>query len=185
MARSDEALRRARDAYERAHVTSGLRGVAVALGLTALAIGLHRTTSSTWLVAALLGATLATLGWRGGVWRRGALAGVLAGLPVFVAPVVVFALGHGGHCPDCELGPTWTCLVTCFGTSSLAGIAVGRFALADASPPRFAAAAFAAAVLTGLLGCATTGLGGATGIVIGLGAGSVAGWVTGRRAAHA
>ena len=46
-----------------------------------LAIALHRTTHATWLVAAALAATLATLGWRGGAWRRGALAGVLAGLP--------------------------------------------------------------------------------------------------------
>jgi len=185
MAPSDLAFARARRAYERTHALAGVRGVAIAAGLTALAIGLHRTTSTTWLVASLLGATLATLGWRGGAWRRGTVAGVLAGLPVFVAPVVVFALGHGGHCPSCELGPTLPCLVTCFGTSSLAGIAVGRFALTDASPERFAGGALAAAAFTGLLGCATTGLGGATGIVIGLVAGGVTGWALGRRAAHA
>ena len=79
MARSDLARR----AYERAFVYAGLRGVALAAVLTAFAIGLHRTTNTTWLVASLLAATLGTLGWRGGAWRRGALAGVLAGLPVF------------------------------------------------------------------------------------------------------
>ena len=185
MARSDLAFHRARAAYERTHGFAALRGIALALGLAALAVGLHRTTSTTWLVAAALAATLGALGWRGGAWRRGAVAGVLAGLPVFFAPVVVFAAGHGGHCPNCELGPTLTCLVTCFGTSSLAGIAVGRFALGDASPPRFGGGALAAAALTGLLGCATTGLGGAAGIVIGLAAGGVTGWVVGRRTAHA
>lgn len=184
MARSDLALTRSARAYERAHVMSGLYGVALAAALTALAIGLHRTTSLTWLVSALLAATLGTLGWRGGSWRRGALAGIFAGLPVFVMPVVVFALGHGGHCPDCPM-PTMQCLLTCFTTSSLAGIAVGTFALGDASPPRFAAGALATAACTGLLGCATTGLGGATGVAIGLVAGGVAGWALGRRAAHA
>jgi len=184
MARSDLAFARARRAYERAHVMSGLRGIALAAALTTLAIGLHRTSNLTWLVSALLAATLGALSWRGGSWRRGALAGIFAGLPVFVAPVVVFALGHGGHCPDCPM-PTMQCLLTCFTTSSLAGIAVGTFAFGDASPPRFAAGALATAVCTGLLGCATTGLGGALGVAIGLVAGSATGWALGRRAAHA
>jgi hypothetical protein len=184
MARSDLALATARRAYERVHVLSGLRGVALGAALTALAIALHRTSSITWLVSALLVATLGALGWRGGSWRRGALAGVLAGLPVFVGPVIVFAIGHGGHCPDCPM-PTLQCVLTCFATSSLAGVAVGTFALRDPSSLRFGAGALATAACTGLLGCATTGLGGATGIAIGLAAGGLAGWALGRRAAHA
>ena len=185
MARSEVALHRARAAYERAHVVASLRGIAIAGGLALLAIGLHRTTHTTWLVASLLAATLGALGWRGGAWRRGALAGVLAGLPVFVAPTIVFAVIHGAHCPNCELGPTLPCLITCFGTSSLVGILVGHAAIHDAAPRRFALGAIAAAALTGLLGCATTGLGGATGIVVGLVAGGVTGWVVAGRAVHA
>ncbi len=176
MARS-EGLVRARRAYERSHVLAGLRGLAIAGGLAALAVGLHRTTHVTWLVAAALAATIATLGWRGGAYRRGALGGVIAGLPPLLAPAVVFALGHGGHCPDCQMQPTLTCLLACFGTSSLVGILVGRYAVLDTSPRRFAAGAIATAMLTGLLGCATTGFGGALGIVVGLVAGSVTGWV--------
>ena len=186
MAPSDLALRRAHLAYERAHMLAAVRGVAIAAGLALLAVGLHRTTHTTWLIASLLAATLGALGWRGGGWRRGAMAGVLAGLPVFVAPTIVFAFVHGGaQCPSCELGPTLPCLVTCFGTSSLVGILVGHAAMRDAMPHRFAFGAIAAAAFTGLLGCATTGLGGATGIVIGLVAGGVTGWVVAGRAVHA
>src|SRR5258706_15079242 len=105
MERSDAVLRRARIAYERAHVFAALRGVAVAGGLTALAVGLHSITHATWLIAALLAATLATLAWRGGAFRRGAFAGVLAGLPPLVAPTIGFALSHGGQCPAGGMGP--------------------------------------------------------------------------------
>jgi hypothetical protein len=185
MARSDLALRRARLAYERGHVLSALRGLALAGGLVVLAVGLHRTSHATWLIAAMLAATLAALGWRGGAFRRGALAGVLAGLPPLVAPTLVFALAHGGHCPSCELGPTLPCLLTCFGTSSLVGLLVGHTASRDRSPGRYALAAIAAAALTGTLACGTTGLGGAAGVVIGLVAGGVAGWVVGERTAPA
>ena len=57
------------------------------------------------------------------------------------------------------------------------GFVVGGYAMHDTSPRRFGLGAIATAALTGLLGCATTGLGGATGIVIGLVAGGVTGWV--------
>jgi hypothetical protein len=179
------ALQRARSSYERAHVLAGARGVLIAGVLSLAAVQLHRTTQLTWLVASLLAATLATLGWRGGAWRRGAVAGVLAGLPVFIAPTIVFWISHAPRCPDCPLGPTLGCMLTCFGTSSLVGIVVGVTAMRDTSPRRYAAGSLATAILTGLLGCATTGLGGATGIVIGLVAGSVTGWVVAGRTAHA
>jgi len=176
MARSD-ALSAARRAYERAHVLAALRGLAIAGGLTLLAIGLHRTTNITYLIAAGLTATLVTLGWRGGASRRGAIGGVVAGLPPLLAPVVVFSFSHAGHCPDCMMRPTLTCMLACFGTSSLVGLFVGRIAARDPSPARYGAGAVGAAMLTGLLGCATTGFAGALGIVGGLLAGSVTGWV--------
>ncbi len=184
MARSDLALSRARLAYERAHVLSAVRGVALAGLLVAAAIALHRTTDFTWLVAAGLAATLATLGWRGGAWRRGSLAGVLAGIPVFVAPAIYF-LFTKGHCPQCAMAPTLPCVLVCLGTSSAVGVVVGRVATRDVSPYRFGAGAILGALLTGLLGCATTGIGGAAGIVVGLVAGGVTGWVVGSRHAPA
>jgi hypothetical protein len=191
MAHSDLAFRRARRAYELAHVSASVRGLVVAAGLTALAIGLDRATSVTWLVAATLAATLAVLGWLGGAWRRGALAGVVAGLPPLIAPSLVMALGHSGHigdmrhCADCASGPSLACIVTCFGTGSLVGIVAGYRATLDASPRRFALGAIASAALTGLLSCGTTGLGGASGVVIGLVAGGVTGWLVAGRTARA
>lgn len=86
MARSDQVLRRVRFAYERTHILDGLRGLAIAAGICVLAIGLHRITSTSWLVAAVLTASLGALGWRGGALRRGAFAGVLAGLPTLIVP---------------------------------------------------------------------------------------------------
>lgn len=183
--RERRALRRARLAYERAHALAALRGAALAAGLALLGFGLHRTSPAAWLFAAGLTAALAALGWRGGAWRRGALAGVVAGLPPLIAPSLVFALSHGGHCAICDQGAMLPCLITCFATGSLVGILVGHRAVRDPSSRRFAAAAIATAALTGLLGCSTTGLGGALGVVIGLVAGGVTGWVVGMRAAHA
>jgi hypothetical protein len=179
------ALRRVRLSYERAHLLSALRGVAVASALAALAFGLHRTSSTTWLVAAALAAALAALGWRGGSWRRGALAGVLAGLPPLIAPSIAFALANGGHCANCEHVAAVPCMIACFATSSLVGLLVGSHAVGDASPRRFAIAAIATAALTGLLGCGTIGLGGALGVVVGLVAGGITGWIMAGRAAHA
>ena len=171
------ALRRARLAYERAHVLAGLRGVAISAALAALAVGLHAASSTTWLIAGTLATSLGVLGWRGGAWRRGALAGVLAGLPPLIAPAIVFVLSRGGHCPSCEHTAALPCMITCFATSSLVGALVGTRAVGDRSPRRFALAAIASAALTGLLGCTTIGLGGALGIVVG--------WVVAARSAHA
>ena len=185
MTRPELALRQARRAYERAHVWSALRGVALALAFTLGAIALHRTTQATWLVAAALAATLATLGWRGGAWRRGALAGMVAGLPVFVAPAIYFMVTHGSHCPDCAMQPSLTCMLVCLGTSSLVGVAVGHIATRDPSPYRFAGGAIASALLAGLLGCGTTGVGGALGVAVGLVAGGVTGWVVANRTVSA
>jgi hypothetical protein len=175
MART-ETLARARLAYERAHVFAALRGLVIATVLVVLALGLHRTTQLTWLVACALAATLAIFGWRGGAFRRGALAGVLAGLPPMIAPTLVFAFTHGGHCPACEMAPTLSCMLTCFGTSSIVGVLVGHAAMKDRVPRRYAAAALATAALTGTLACATVGLGGALGVVVGLVAGGLTGW---------
>jgi hypothetical protein len=164
---------------------SAARGVALALVFTVAAVALHRTTQATWLVAAGLAATLATFGWRGGGWRRGGLAGILAGAPVFIAPAFYFMIAHGSRCPDCAMTPSLTCILVCLGTSSLVGTAVGYAATRDASPHRFAAGALSTALLTGLLGCGTVGVGGAVGVVLGLVAGGVTGWVVAGRAATA
>jgi hypothetical protein len=171
-------------AYTRAHVWSALRGIGLAATITVVAVALHRESQLTWALVVGLAAVLATFGWRGGAWRRGAIAGVLAGLPPLIVPALVFALGHGGHCPTCELGPTFGCIATCFGTSALVGLFVGHAAVRDAAPQRYALAAVASAMLTGMLGCTTVGFAGALGIAVGFVAGGVAGWVVAARDAH-
>lgn len=182
MAPSDLALTRVRAAYARAHVLAAARGLGLATALAVLAVGLHRTTDATWLAAGVLAITLAVLGWRGGAARRGAFAGVLAGLPPMLVPGLVALVSNGGHCASCAMSPSLTCLLLCFGTSALVGVAVGHQAARDPAPRRYALAATAAAALTGALGCGTTGLGGALGIAIGLVAGGVTGWVSAERA---
>lgn len=181
MTSADRGLARARRAYERARVLAGVRGLVIAAGVSVLAVGLHRVTSTGWLFAALLAATLGALGWRGGAWKRGAFAGVVAGLPPLVVPSLVFALTTGNHCTGCAGAAEWPCLLSCFATSSLVGLFVGHRASTDAAPRFYAIAAIATASLTGLLGCGTTGLGGALGVVIGLVAGGVTGWVVADR----
>src|SRR5687767_3023055 len=116
MGRSDQVLRRVRFAYERTRILDGARGLAIAAGISILAIGLHRITSTSWLVAAVLAASLGALGWRGGALRRGAFAGVLAGLPTMIVPSIVFTLSQHGHCAGCGTAAAWPCLLSCFVT---------------------------------------------------------------------
>jgi hypothetical protein len=165
---------------------SAVRGLVVAAIVFVIAIGIYRVTNGTLFIGATLGATMAVLAWRGGAWRRGAFAGVLAGLPPLIIPSIVWTLtSSAGHCASCETSATWPCLIACFGTGSLVGILVGYRAITDASPRRYGLAAIATAALSGLLGCGTTGLGGATGVVVGLVAGGVAGWLVAGRTAQA
>lgn len=185
MTRSELALRQARRAYAWAHLRAALRGLGLATTLTALAVGLHQTSSETWLIAAALAATLAALGWHGGAWRRGGVAGVIAGLPPMIAPSLLFALTRGGHCMSCHESPGLACAITCLGTSALVGVLVGHRAAGDRSPRAFAVAAIVTAGLTGGLACGSTGIGGAIGVAIGLVAGGVTGWVFAGRAVQA
>lgn len=180
MNRSDLVLRRVRRAYERDHLFGGLRGLAIAGALCVVAFGLHAATPLALGMAAVLAATLGALGWRGGALRRGAFAGVLAGIPPMIMSSIVMTLVHGGHCTDCGVVSTWECTLACLGTSALVGAAVGYQAMSDRSPSRFGAAAIATAALTGLLGCATLGFGGALGVVVGLVAGGATGWAFAR-----
>lgn len=175
MARSEVALRRARRAYEIAYVTAALHGLGIAAAVAVLGFAIYEAARSFWLFSGALAVTLAILAWRGGAWRRGGFAGVLAGLPPLLVPNVVFVL-QNTHCSGCS-PVTWPCAIACFAASSLVGIAVGYRANHDAGPSRFAAGALTTAALTGLIGCGTIGLGGAIGVVIGLIAGGATGWL--------
>lgn len=182
MARSELALRRARRAYEATHLLSLGCGLAIAAAIAVIAAAIHHVSATSWVFAGALAISLGVLAWRGGAWRRGAFAGVLAGLPPLITPIVVIALSDGPQCAGCDTGPTWWCALSCLGTSSVVGLLVGHRAMTDRSPARFTAAALSTAALTGLLGCGTIGLGGAAGVVLGLVGGGVTGWVVGGRA---
>jgi hypothetical protein len=186
MARSSEVLRRVKRAYEVPHLLAAARALVIAMILVVVAFGLYRVTRATYVVALVLAVSMTVLAWRGGAWRRGAFAGVLAGLPPLIVPSIAWTLSSSaGHCSTCEVSATLPCLIACFSTGSLVGILVGYRAISDAAPRSYALAAFATAALGGLLGCGTTGLGGATGVVVGLVAGGVAGWIVAGRTAHA
>jgi len=179
-------LARARRSYERSFALVGVRGAALAALLCVIAAQLHDVTATAQLLGGALAITLGVLGWRGGAWRRGSVAGALAGFPTLLAPWLLFAVTHHGRfaaCPACDGAPTLACIATCFTTSALVGAAVGFRASQDRSPHRYAAAALIAATLTGTLACASTGLGGAVGIVVGLVTGGATGWVAAHRAA--
>jgi hypothetical protein len=185
MAPSELALRRARRAYEHARRAAAARGLAIAAAAVLAAVALHRMTGAAWVAAAGLAAILAAAGWRGGAARRGALAGALAGVPTLIVPTLVMGVSPAGHCASCGGTVMTVCAVACFATSALVGALVGRRALADAAPRRFAVTAIAAAALTGLLGCGTIGLGGAVGVVAGVVAGGITGWLFAGSTAHA
>lgn len=112
---------------------------------------------------------------------------MIAGVPPLIAPTLVLAASSGLRCAMCDVrsGHTVHCLLTCLATSSLVGLVVDHSAVTDASPQRFAISAITRAAITSLLGCGTTGLGGAAGVVLGLVAGGSAGWIAATRAAHA
>ncbi len=178
------ALGRARRAYETSHVIAALKAIAVASLVALGGAALHHTTSTSWLFAIALAGTLGALAYRGGAWRRGAFAGVVAGLPPLIVPSLVIALSSTNHCSSCTGDPTWFCALACFGSSSIVGALVGHRAILDRAPSRFATAAVVTATLTGLLGCGTIGLGGAVGVVVGLVAGAITGWVAAGRPAQ-
>jgi len=153
-------LRQVHRAYELAHIGAAVRGLALAAALTVLAIGLHRTTDTTLagrryarLLAGRVSAGAVAL------WRRGAFAGLLEGVPRLIAPSLVFALGHGGHCATCEQGATLPCLITCLGPAWWSARWSGIAATSDVRAPRRFASRLdlpISAAMTGLLGFDST-----------------------------
>ncbi|MEZ4362836.1 MAG: hypothetical protein R3B48_21775 [Kofleriaceae bacterium] len=175
MDRSSLALARTRRAYELAHVASGARGLVLTATLLAVAAALHELTPATWLLAGLLGATLAVFGWRGGALRRGGVLGVAAGTLPLVVPALLSGAGPSLECLACAAEPTTGGVLICLGVGALAGVLVGGGARRDAVPQRCVVAAAAVAALTGSLGCGLTVLGGA--IVAALSVGAATAWL--------
>ena len=167
---------RARRAYERARVLDGLLAAWPVPLLIALAVVLHERVSAVAVAAAAgLFVLLVAATWRGRAYRRGATAGVLAGLPPLVVPAVVIAARGEVHCAGCtpSMGNVLACTVLCVATALVCGLAVGLRAARDREPVRFAAAALLVATLVGLLACGATGVGGGLGVIVGFAAGGI------------
>jgi hypothetical protein len=168
---------RSRRAYERAMLARAVRGVWPALLLAPVALFLHAPAQApatiAW-IAGLLAAALIALGWRGGPWRRGALPGVLSGLPVFLVPSLIAPRAE--HCAQaCSHGgaASTSCALACLGVALVAGVLLGRRAARDARPVEYTLAAAITGGLTASLTCSSAGGFAVVGAVAGLVAGSV------------
>src|SRR5205085_1154224 len=87
-----EALARAavRGAYERGRIVDGLVAVWPVPVLGAFALGVHDHCGTGAVIAAgALAIVLAVAAWAGRSWRRGSIAGVLAGLLPLIVPAIV------------------------------------------------------------------------------------------------
>ncbi len=157
---------RARRAYERGRVLSGVRRAAVVLpmaGLSLAACGRPAVTTATVLVLAI---AIVACEWRGGEAARGCRAGLRASLPALVLPVLVRACGHVCTAALCGL----------YSPACVAGGALGGFVLVRrAAPARLDGTGLAIAALVtlaaGSLGCLVAGAGGILGLVAGLAVG--------------
>lgn len=178
---------RARRAYELQMLWAGvLRLWPLALVVPA-ALALHGAAANTpWrtgVAAVLLGATLLVTGWRGGGWRRGALPGLLGGLPAFFVPSLI--MPASATCERCvHASAHWlTCMTACTFASLVAGLALAHLARRDRAPRSFAASAALTAGLTASLTCSLAGYAGVVGVALGLGLASAPILVLGRRVA--
>ena len=168
---------RSRRAYERAMLARAVRDVWPVLLLAPLALLLHapaQTASTIAAIAGVLAVALIALGWRGGPWRRGALPGVLSGLPVFVVPSLVAPRAE--HCAlACSPGgaASSSCALACLGVALVAGVLLGRRAGRDARPVEYTLAAAVTGGLTASLTCSAAGGFAVLGAIAGLVAGSI------------
>lgn len=168
--------RRARRAYEAGRWQHGLRDAWPVAFLVPIAFALHgpATSVATAISAGLLAAVLVTAAWRGGAWRRGALVGVVAGLPLFMAPS--FLVPTDAECGmACARAATpWlTCFTGCAMAALAGGLVVGLLARRDRAPLAYAASAGIAAALTASMTCTLAGAAGVLGALAGLAAASV------------
>lgn len=175
---------RARAAYERAMVRRGLARLWPLAVLVPVALALH-TPATPWrtaMAAMCLGAALLATGWRGGAWARGALWGVLGGVPAFIVPSLVMPAETA--CASCVHGSaTWTtCMAACSVASFASGLALAHLARGDRAPRAFAIAAATCAGLTASLTCSLAGGAGLAGVALGVVVASVPVIVWGPRA---
>lgn len=165
MVSTDYALHRtrARRAYELGRWRHGLRVAPFVLAMVALSVAMG---GSPWLAAsagvALLGVAV-TFRWRGQVWGRAVMPGLLAGSAPLVLPPL---LRSAGSC--CIDGTCWSfCMLGCTLGGLLAGVAIGIASAAEKDGrAKFLVAATLLAGLAGVLGCSIVGAAGVAGMAL-------------------
>jgi hypothetical protein len=168
-----DAKARARAAYERALFVRAALGAWPVVLLIPLALLVHRPASTPPTIAALgaaLAVALVACGWRGGAWRRGGDAGLVAGVPLFLVPMLVAPRDACAHA--CAHGPAMACVVACTAIGAAAGLALGLAARRDPSPVARALAGVVVAGLVGSLTCVIAGSAALLGAAAGLAAGT-------------
>jgi hypothetical protein len=170
---SPDLRRRSRAAYERAMLLRAARGVWPVALLMPIALLVHGPASTPALIV-VLGAALAlvlvALHWRGASWRRGADAGLVAGVPLFLVPMLIAPRDACAHA--CAHGPPMACVVACTVIGVAAGIALGLSARRDPSPAARVIAGILVAGLVGSLTCIVAGSAALIGAAVGLAVGT-------------
>jgi hypothetical protein len=167
----DEAMlyRRARRVYERSRLERGAR-IAVAVGLVSAAalVGCsHRSEAA--IVAVVVSVMVGAAEWRGLSWRRGAHAGLAAGLAPFLIPVASrwLALFTDGAV-TCSPAP-----LLCFLGGLFGGAFLGAESRGESKGFTFWGMALTVAASLGAVGCLPAGLSGLAGMAVGMAAGAV------------
>ena len=167
----DEAMlyRRARRGYERARIERGAR-ITVAVGIFSAAalIGCSHRTEAAW-AAVVVSLMVGAAEWRGLAWRRGAHAGLVAGLAPFLLPVAsrwLSLLTHGAI--TCSPAP-----LLCFLGGLCGGALLGTESRGESKGVTFWGMALVVAASLGAVGCLPAGLSGLAGMAVGLAAGAV------------
>jgi hypothetical protein len=163
---------KARNAYERAMLARGMRGAWPVALLVPLAMLVHAPASSPSLILAIGAAlvlALVALGWRGGAWARGAWTGLVAGIPLFLVPVVIAPRDACAHA--CAHGPPMACVIACTAIGVAAGVGIAWLASRDPNRSARLVASILVAGLVGSLTCVVAGgaavLGAAAGLTVG------------------
>ncbi len=159
---------RARRAYERARVRAGFRRAIPFAALAALVGATAPDVPLTIALAATLAIAASAAYWRGGVLARASRAGLWAGLPPLMVPVVMRMLHHG--CEACGGPSLRLCIAVCTSMGVLGGIAMGALAAREQHHDRvrFIATAAVFASWSGAVGCVFAGATGLLGMAGGL-----------------
>ncbi len=162
----------ARRAYERGRLGASLRTSWLAAPL--LGVGLWRSGPLPWAILCGLGAALFGVltfcAWRGRALERALIPGLVGGAVLLLLP----ALAPAGRCLELGGCSVSVCTALCPAAGLVAGFAIGSLTSRQEAPRLpFFLASCAVAALTGALGCAWIGAGGAIGMIGGALAGGL------------